>query len=219
MFGHGLFSGSFRGRKDLFAQQDQPEKRFLRAIERAVKLGLLQDKRISSLLKVFQQTGKASPGALGLIETLIKQREQQLQEVPFVYPRADELQGAIPLGKLYRRREQVSLRIQELFTHMLISGASGFGKTNTIVHLARSIARQHLEDLTVIVFDTEKGDLASIAEPVEDSVVLAEFPDDIFVPPPCLIESDMAWQRYVNDYLNRILEHIAMREVTRTEGP
>ena len=179
-------------------------------ISRAIELGLHDERHVFSLIRMIQQTGKVHPGVFALLEKMVREREQQLIEIPFVYPAISELSGDIPFGKLYRRNDGVFLKVPELFTHTLISGASGFGKTTAIVNLATSICRQLIENLTVIVFDTEKGDLASIAESEDKAALLTDFPDDIFVPPPGEVETDLGWHRYVNDYLNRLMEHIAM---------
>ena len=210
MFKRKMFSkevlGSSKGQP---ARSNKAVVRFEQVVKQARELGLDEDKRLAPLLSKFTETGHASPALMSLIEELIAERVQQLSEVPFIYPQLSDLQGEIPFAKLLGQQGHIGLRVTELFTHGLIQGASGSGKTNAIVYLARSIARQQIDGLTTIVFDTEKGDLSSIARSVDDAAILTDFADDIFVPPPFEAGSDTEWQRSVNEYMQRILSHIA----------
>lgn len=177
-------------------------------VEKAVSLGALEEPALANVLKSGVESSSMPDGFKRLLSMFVAKREARLREVPFLYPDAGLLLGRIPLAKLFGEPGFVHLNESELVTHLFVSGASGSGKTNALMSFVLSLLGIGLEDWSIILVDSEKGDLKCLASVVTDSVVVADFVDDLLVPPPFGEVSDSLRLRLTREYLERVITHV-----------
>jgi hypothetical protein len=169
-------------------------------IEQAVDAGGLMDPNVSRVLELAMKSGTASKGVQGKIAQYVA--DNQINPLaPFSTPQVQKLLGEVPFCKVLHNEVFVKLSPTDFFTHMFVAGATGSGKTQAILDIIyRCYTTSFLG--TIIVFDSEKGELGKIlAARISHVAIINNFADDVFIPPPGNCHDLESFLRYSQEYI------------------